>query len=47
MIENAQDDLPGKIREHRYHLIDSSVWNHFKLRPDDIVISSYSKAGST
>lgn len=47
MIEHTPTGLPRKTREHNYHLIDSSVWNHFEFRPDDIVISSYSKAGST
>jgi hypothetical protein len=36
------DSYPNKTRKHSFHLIDSSVWNRFVFRPDDIVIHSCS-----
>jgi aryl sulfotransferase len=38
---------PRKTRELRTQLFDSSVWNEFRFRPDDIVIATYGKAGTT
>jgi aryl sulfotransferase len=38
---------PRKTRELRTQLFDSSVWNEFRFRPDDVVIASYAKAGTT
>jgi aryl sulfotransferase len=38
---------PRKTRELRHQLIDSSVWNEFRFRPDDVVIATYAKAGTT
>jgi aryl sulfotransferase len=38
---------PTKEREHWHHLLDSTVWNEFKFRDDDIVINAYSKSGTT
>lgn len=38
---------PHKLREHPYHLLDSTIWNEFKFRSDDIIIGSYSKSGTT
>lgn len=38
---------PQKVREHPYHLFDSTIWNKFKFRNDDIIIGSYSKSGTT
>jgi aryl sulfotransferase len=38
---------PGKTREIQNHHIDSTVWNDFKFRDDDIVIASYAKSGTT
>ncbi len=38
---------PKKTREmHNQHL-DSTIWNDFKFRDDDIVISTYAKSGTT
>lgn len=39
--------LPHKKREHWHHLLDSTIWNEFNFRDDDIVISAYSKSGTT
>jgi aryl sulfotransferase len=38
---------PRKTRELRNQLIDSRVWNEFRFRPDDVVIATYAKAGTT
>lgn len=39
--------LPGKTREVRNHTLDSTAWNDFTFRADDIVIATYSKSGTT
>jgi aryl sulfotransferase len=38
---------PGKKREHGHHLLNSTVWNEFKYRENDIIIAAYSKSGTT
>lgn len=38
---------PQKNRELFNHHFDSTIWNHFRFRDDDIVIASYGKAGTT
>lgn len=38
---------PEKKREHWHHLLDSTIWNEFEFRDDDIFVVSYSKSGST
>ena len=42
-MEPNKDKYPKKEREHWHHLLDSTVWNEFNFRDDDIVISAYSK----
>ena len=38
---------PQKARElHNFHM-NSTVWNDFKFRDDDIVIATYAKSGTT
>ena len=39
--------MPVKTREVSNHHMDSTVWNELKLRPDDIVITTYAKSGTT
>jgi aryl sulfotransferase len=39
--------LPQKIREIHSHHFDSTIWNDFKFRDDDIVIATYAKSGTT
>jgi aryl sulfotransferase len=39
--------LPQKTREIHNHHFDSTIWNDFKFRDDDIIIASYMKAGTT
>lgn len=38
---------PEKKREYESKFFDSTVWNDFAFRDDDIVIASYAKAGTT
>lgn len=38
---------PTKTRELHSHHFDSTVWNDFRFRDDDIVISTYAKSGTT
>ena len=38
---------PQKIRELHNHHFDSTVWNDFPFRNDDIIIASYAKSGTT
>ena len=38
---------PVKTRELHNHHFDSTIWNDFKFRNDDIVIATYGKAGTT
>ncbi len=38
---------PEKTRELHNHHFDSTIWNDLEFRDDDIVISTYAKAGTT
>jgi aryl sulfotransferase len=38
---------PQKTREFQNHHFDSTIWNDFHFRDDDIVIGTYAKAGTT
>jgi len=38
---------PKKTREFENHHFDSTVWNDFKFRDDDIIIGTYAKSGTT
>jgi len=38
---------PRKTRELHNHHFDSTIWNDFKFRDDDIVIATYAKSGTT
>ena len=38
---------PAKTREIHNHHQDSTVWNDFPFRSDDIIIATYSKSGTT
>ena len=43
------DDIawPRKTRELMNHHMDSTVWNDFKFRADDVVVGTYGKSGTT
>lgn len=45
--EATTDEWPSKTREFQNHHFDSTIWNDFKFRDDDIVIGTYAKAGTT
>jgi aryl sulfotransferase len=38
---------PKKAREMHNHHMNSTVWNTFKFRDDDIVVATYAKSGTT
>lgn len=40
-------EWPVKIRDLHSHHFDSTIWDDFKFRSDDIIISTYGKAGTT
>ena len=40
-------EWPQKERELHNHHFDSTIWNDFNFRDDDIVIATYGKAGTT
>jgi aryl sulfotransferase len=42
-----QPNWPQKTREMHSHHFDSTIWNDFRFRDDDIVISTYAKSGTT
>ena len=45
MIDKTE--WPQKTRELHSHHFDSTIWNDFPFRDDDIVIGTYAKAGTT
>jgi len=44
---NSSMPWPQKTRELHNHHFDSTIWNDFRFRDDDIVIATYGKAGTT
>lgn len=38
---------PQKTREFQNHHFDSTFWNEFNFRNDDIIVSTYAKSGTT
>lgn len=38
---------PQKSREMHSNHFDSTIWNEFSFRPDDIIIATYAKSGTT
>ena len=38
---------PQKRREFHNHHFDSTIWNDFQFRDDDIIIATYAKSGTT
>jgi len=46
-MSEAVIDLPRKTRELHNHHMDSTVWNDFPFRDDDVIIGTYGKGGTT
>ena len=44
---SSSNVLPRKTRELHSHHFDSTIWNDFPFRDDDIVIATYAKSGTT
>ncbi len=47
MQEQARIAWPVKAREMHTHHINSTAWNDFRFRDDDIIIATYGKSGTT
>ena len=44
---DQQVQWPKKVREMQRFCIDSTYWNDFKFRDDDIIIATWAKSGTT
>ena len=38
---------PRKTRELHNHHMDSTIWNDFAFRDDDVIVATYAKSGTT
>jgi hypothetical protein len=47
MIQMTPIAWPVKSREIHNHHMDSTVWNDFKFRNDDVIVATYGKSGTT
>jgi len=46
--ENAQDIAwPRKTRDLHNHHMDSTIWDRFAFRDDDVIVATYGKSGTT
>lgn len=43
----AKNTLPVKTRDIHNHHMNSTVWDGFKFRDDDIIVATYAKSGTT
>lgn len=43
----SANSLPQKTRELHNHHFDSTIWNDFTFRDDDVIIATYAKSGTT
>jgi aryl sulfotransferase len=46
-VSGISPSWPKKTRELHNHHFDSTIWNEFEFRDDDIVIGTYAKSGTT
>ena len=46
-MTTTQIDWPIKTRDIHNHHMNSTVWDSFKFRDDDIVLATYAKSGTT
>lgn len=46
-MSQATNEWPRKVCELHNHHFDSTIWNDFQFRDDDIIIASYAKSGTT
>lgn len=46
-MANAPIAWPVKTRELHNHHMDSTIWNRFAFRDDDVVVATYAKSGTT
>ena len=46
MLSQSISD-PKKLRELHNHHFDSTIWNEFEFRENDIIIATYAKSGTT
>ncbi len=46
-MASTASGLQKKTREFHNHHFDSTIWNDFEFRDDDIVIATYAKSGTT
>ncbi len=43
----SSQENPVNSREFQNHHFDSTIWNYFEFRDDDIIIATYAKSGRT
>ena len=46
-MSQTLDEMPRKTRELKNHHMDSTLWDDFPFRDDDVVVGTYAKAGTT
>ena len=46
-MNNIVTDVSRPVREVRNHHMDSTLWNDFPFRDDDVIVATYAKAGTT
>ncbi len=42
-----QEAITTKVRELQNHHFDSTIWNDFQFRENNIIIATYAKSGTT